>query len=295
MSFLRVHGTTSFLGAAIGAASGLGSGYYHFVTPETFLNSNLPKIAEKIALLLGFDDLHDIAPWWSRDLQPYWMLPVTAVLLWLLTSSCRSRPADEAQALSGEEAESMKHLRLKMSEDVVERAELKTPTSKVFTILDEEAAKGKADAAITRQLAADIVAADNASAEYEAFAEESQLEWRLLRFEFVCSYIIGFLTIYLLGVYAILAVPLLALAIPIALFLVMVGSNVISTWVSFACSQLNLGDEEEQSGAAAWGVSFRAAAARTGAGVCDTLTHCFRGDPSAEQFWGVKLEKNSMY
>lgn len=295
MSFLRNHGTFSGLGALLGAGSAYAGVRYLFTTPEIFLAAHLGEYVEFVVMLFGYSDLAEFAPWWPRDTPLLWMLPVTACLAWLLTVPCR--PSADAAAASAyvEEQRVMEQLRLEGAVATVQHAELKTPSSKTFGKLEREAAEKAAQVQIVSQLGADVGSAQVAHAEYEAFLKESALEWRLLRFEAVVGYVLGWLAVYMLGVVGFAAVPLVALVIPLALFVVLVSATVLYEWtVHLAAKACGCCAPDADVIDATWGVALRDASA-AGTGCCASMGAAVRAcceavaPKTAAQYWGVQL------
>ena len=181
MSFLKNHGTASGLGAALGALSGYAGTTYLFTTPELWLAAYVPRGVEYLAQQLGYSDLAEVAPWWPRDTPLIWMLPLTAIIVTLLTVPCRPKATSAAAAAMAAEQQAMQHMRSEGVELAMHHAELKTPSSKTLTKFEREAVASKAQTSIVSQMGADTATAQAAHAEYAAFLEESVLEWRLLR------------------------------------------------------------------------------------------------------------------
>jgi len=291
MKFLRSHGAATAVGAALGAGSAIGASY-HLLTPEPFLSRILPQIADKLAVLLGFSDLHEMAPWWARDVPLYWMLPVTAVLVWFLSASCRPRSGEVAAFTFAFEQDTMTQARTTGALVEVQRAELRTPASKQFGKLDRDAAEQAAHTHVVTKAAADLLAAQSAHAEYAGFLEESLAEYRLLRLEAVAGYVLGFLASFFYGVRGLAAVPLLALTVPVALFVLLVVANVTTSWAMHLLAQTGLCQPGAPSGAAAWSLDLRdARAGEWLAECCASVGACFAAlrPTNAQKFWGVKL------
>ena len=311
MAFLQSHAASSGVGALLGCASGFASVTYLISTPENYLLSVVPNLADRLARFVGFSDLAEVAPWWARDAPAYWMLPITCLVLWLITLSCRPRVQYIASSALSVEQEVMRQGAVESAQMYVQRAELQTPSSKAFGKVERDLAERTAHQRTVNQTAFDLETAQTAHDEYEAFLSESLLEWRLLRFEGVCGYALGFILSYKLQVWGLLGVPLVALLVPLALFLLMVITSVLYQWVAFICSAIGscicarpneaasaAAYREPETGsaqgnaAAAWGLSLRSARSdASGGGCCSWLSGCFASSPSAARFWGVDLKK----
>lgn len=295
MKFLRTHATASGVGAAFGAAFGLvtllePSGWE---TPELLLRDWLPIFFEKLAQLMGFSDLHDMFPWWARDTPAYMMLPVTAIFVWLLTLPCRPQANEVAAVTFAMEGQQMLEDRRKVYDDTVRLAELKTPSGKQFSVMDRETAERKAQQTLVTQQAADLLAAQSAHAEYAAMLEESLVEWRLLRFEVVACYVLGWVITYLVGPMGLLAVPLLAPGVPITIFVVLVVANVVTQWTVYCFQRCGCCLPQMPSGAAAWSLEMRETrAGEMLSGCAASLAACLsccKPTQTVDEFWGVRM------
>ena len=301
MSFLRNHGTASALGAVFGSASGYFSTRHIIITPEMWLSAKVPELVEKIAVLLGYSDIAEMCPWWPRDAPVWWMVPLMAVLIWLFSIPCRAEAPEAAAQTLEAEHQSMLQLRMKRAEMTVHHAELRTPASKTFGKLDLEAAEQVAQKKIVSQTAADVDVADAAHVEYETFLRESLREWRLLRFQVVVAYVLGFAATYLLDLGGFIAIPFLALILPISIFVVLVSASVLSEWTVFLLGKLCGGDEDDVDGASAWGLALRSTQ-DDGPGCCDSCAYCLRAccqslfpATASERFGGAPLRKPGEY
>lgn len=299
MSFLRNHGKLAGVGATLGALSGYYSSSGAFLTPELWLAANTPQALEYILQkVFGYSDLAEAAPWWPRDTPVVWMLPLTAILVWLITVPCRPPATSSAAAAYATEQQTMEHLRTESAVVAVHHAELSTPSTKKFGKFEREVAAKAAQTAIVAQAAADVRAAQAGHAEYEAFLRESVLEWRLLRFEVACAYVLGWFATFLLGVGGFLAIPLVALLIPLALFVVLVSTNVFYEWTVHVLGKCGLCVPEEDEVVTQWGIALRdteASEEQPGccASMCASCAACCQAlfPASAASKWGVQLRK----
>ena len=300
MSFLRNHGTASAIGAMLGSASGYFSTRHIIVTPEMWLNAKVPEVVDRVAVLLGYSDIAEMFPWWPRDSPVWWMVPLMAIIIYLFTVPCRPEAPVAAAQTRDEEHQTMLQLRMKNAEMTVHHAELRTPASKKFGKLDLEAAEKVAQDKIVTQTAADVDVAQAAHAEYEAFLHESQLEWRLLRFQVVAAYVLGFAATYLLDLGGFVAIPFLAVLLPISIFVVLVSASVLSEWTVFLLGKCFGGDEEDVDGPNRWGLALRSTEDE-GPGCCESCRAGLRAccemlfPTTATEFWGVSLRKPGEY
>lgn len=282
----------SGVSAALGAVSGIATVRQYFETPESFLNDWLPRIAEQLAIWMGYSDLHAMAPWWARDLPAIWMLPVSTLLLWLLTASCRPRAATVAASFFASDQQKSLEMRAGRALVEVHHAELKTPSRKEFTKQDLQAAQRTAHAQVVTQQAADLLAAQSAYAEHAAFLEESRVEYGVLRFEVVTSYVLGFVSAYFVGPYGLFAVPFLALGLPLTIFLVLVAANVATQWTVYCCQRQGCCLPDETYGARAWSLNLRdTRAGEWLSSLSSSLVACCSScrTKTGPQFWGVTL------
>jgi len=303
LSFMRTHGMASGIGAALGATSGFLSTSFVVTTPEMYLSSNMPEWLDQLAVFLGFSDLAEMLPWWPRDAPVWWMLPLTALFLWFVTIPCSPQGAVVAEQTREAEHQTMLHMRMETAELAVHHAELSTPVNKTFGKLEREAAEKAAQDRIVSQTAADVTAAQFAHDEYQAFLQESRAEWRLLRFQVVGGYLLGWAAAYLLGLGGFLAVPLIALLLPLSLFVVLVSANVLSEWSVYLldkCMGMEEVAEDEAEGSASWGLALRSSLAPPPgccASCCASVRACCAAlcPPSAAEKWGVQLRQPGKY